>query len=126
MVSTLASPYVGSLGYPLSDIGVLVSLYSIASLVSRLPAARLADGPRAHQWLLGSCVVFALSLALYPIALEPWALWSVRLLHGLSYGIATTLNLATFLVVSTRDTANRGRATALFTASWSGGYSLGN
>jgi MFS family permease len=126
MVSTLASAYVGSLGYPLAEIGVLVSLYSIASLASRVPAARLADGRHAHQWLLASCLVFAVSLALYPIATPPWALWGIRLLHGLSFGIATTLNFATFLTVSTRSATNRAHATALFTASWSGGYSIGN
>jgi MFS family permease len=70
--------------------------------------------------------VFAASLALYPLAIAPWALWSVRLLHGLSFGIATTLNFATFLAVSTRSTTSRAHATALFTASWSGGYSIGN
>ena len=126
MVSTLASAYVGSLGYPLADIGLLVSLYSIASLLSRMPAARLADGHAAHRWLLSACAVFAVSLALYPIATEPWALWSVRLLHGLSFGVATTLNFATFLTVSARVPSHRARDTALFTASWSGGYSIGN
>ena len=124
MVSTVASAYIGSLGYSLADIGVLVSLYSVASLASRLPAARLADGRHAHRWLVGACALFAATLALYPLALEPWAVWGVRLLHGLSFGVATTLNLATFLAVCTNK--KRAGATALFTASWSGGYSIGN
>jgi MFS family permease len=124
MVSTLASAYAGSLGYSLTDIGLLVSLYSITSLVSRLPAARLADGRFAHQWLLVACLALAASLALYPVATQPSALWSVRLLHGLSFGVATTLNFATFLAVCSNT--NRAFATALFTASWSGGYSVGN
>jgi MFS family permease len=124
MVSTLASAYIGSLGYSLADIGLIVSLYSIASLASRLPSAKLADGQRAHVWLIGSSAVFAISLALYPVATDQWALWSVRVLHGASFGAATTLNLATFLAVCT--TANRKTATAIFTASWSGGYSIGN
>ncbi len=124
IVSTLASAYVKSLGYALADIGLLVSLYSITSLASRLPAARLADGQRANQSLIGACALLAASLALYPYAREPWALWAVRLLHGLSFGTATTLNFATFLAVCTNS--NRVTATALFTASWSGGYSIGN
>ena len=126
MVSTVASAYVGSLGYPLGDIGLLVSLYSIASLASRLPAARLADGRRAHGFLLAACATFTLALALYPVATQPYALWAVRLLHGVSFGVATTLNFAMFLAVSSRPGTNRARATALFTASWSGGYSIGN
>jgi MFS family permease len=124
MVSTLASAYAGSLGYPLADIGLIVAVYSVASLASRLPSARLADGRRAHAWLLGACAVFAVSLVLYPLAQQTLALTGVRVLHGLSFGAATTLNMATFLAVSTP--ANRRTATALFTASWSGGYSIGN
>ena len=124
MVSTLASAYVRSLGYPLSAIGLIVALYSVASLASRLPSARLADSQSANQWLLGACLVFTVSLALYPFARDPLALWAVRILHGLSFGAATTLNMATFLAVCTSD--NRRTATALFTASWSGGYSVGN
>lgn len=124
MVSTLASAYVGSLGYPLGDIGLIVALYSVASLASRLPAARLAEGKAAHRYLIAACAIFAATLALYPLAQQTWQLWAVRLLHGLSFGVATTLNMATFLAVCTPS--NRRTATAMFTASWSGGYSIGN
>jgi MFS family permease len=124
MVSTLASAYAGSLGYPLADIGLIVALYSVASLASRLPSARLADGKSAHAWLVASCIIFTATLAVYPLATQTWALTTVRILHGMSFGAATTLNMATFLAVCTP--ANRGTATALFTAAWSGGYSIGN
>jgi MFS family permease len=124
MVSTLASAYVGSLGYPLGQLGLIVALYSVASLASRFPSARLADSKAANRWLIGACLAFTVSLALYPLAHEPIALWSVRILHGLTFGAATTLNMATFLAVCTSQ--NRRFATALFTASWSGGYSVGN
>ena len=124
MVSTLASAYARSLGFSLADIGLIVALYSIASLVSRLPSAKLADGPKANVWLYISSLVFAIDLVAYPYATHPAALWTVRILHGLSFGTATTLNMATFLAVCT--TQNRKAATALFTASWSGGYSIGN
>jgi MFS family permease len=124
MVSTLASAYVGSLGYPIADIGLIVALYSVASLASRLPSAKLADGKNAHRWLLTSCAVFAASLLLYPVATQTWSLTTVRVLHGLTFGAATTLNMATFLAVCTP--ANRRAATAGYTASWSGGYSIGN
>jgi MFS family permease len=124
LVATLASAYLVSLGYPLADIGLLVSLYAVACLVARLPSARLAEGPHARRWLLAACAVFAATLALYPVAVEPWAVWSVRLLHGLSFGAATTLNFASFMSLSAAR--NRARATAVYTSSWAGGYSIGN
>jgi MFS family permease len=124
MISTIASAYAGSLGYSLADIGLIVSLYSIASLVSRLPSAHLADGRRADAWLYAACALNAATFAVYPFATAPAPLWIVRILHGLTFGTATTLNLACFLAVCTPS--NRTTATALFTASWSGGYSIGN
>ncbi len=124
LVSTLASPFLRSLGYPLADIGLLVSAYAIASLVSRLPAGRFSEGRHAHTWLIGSCLVYAGALAAYPIAVEPWALWSVRIVHGLAFGTATTLNFATFLTIS--EGANRGRATAFYTTGMAAGYTIGN
>lgn len=124
LVNTLASAYLRSLGYPLGQIGILVSIYAVAALFSRWPAGRIADGGRAHIGLRVACGVFAASLALYPVALEPWAFWTVRMLHGASFGVATTLNFAAFLTVSA--STNRARATALYTTAMSGGYSLGN
>jgi MFS family permease len=47
----------------------------------------------------------------------------VRLLHGLAFGTATTLNLATLLATAT---TNRARVMALFTGAMAGGYTLGN
>ena len=42
-VSTIAPPFLQSLGYRVAEIGLLISAYAMASLVSRLPAGRLAD-----------------------------------------------------------------------------------
>ncbi len=124
LVSTIASPFLQSLGYPLADIGVLVSAYAIASLASRLPAGRLAEGRHPHAWLVVAGLAYAAALALYPMAVVAWAFWSVRVLHGLAFGTATTLNFAVFLGVSTGT--NRARATAFYTASMAAGYATGN
>jgi MFS family permease len=122
-VSTVAPAFLQSLGYPVAQIGLLVSGYAIASLLSRLPAGRLADGGHARRWFWVSSGALGVALALYPVAIEPWAFWSVRVLHGLSFGAATTLNLATLLATTS---ANRARVMALFTAAMAGGYTLGN
>ncbi len=122
-VTTVAPAYLQSLGYRLVDIGFLVSAYAIASLVSRLPAGRLADGRRARTWFMLSCVLFALALALYPVATDAWAFWVVRGLHGLAFGVATTMNLAAVLSV---DARSRARSMSIFTAMMAGGYTIGN
>jgi MFS family permease len=58
------------------------------------------------------------------VATNAPALWFVRALNGVGFGAATTLNFAAFLGVSAR--AGRARATALYTASMSLGYAIGN
>jgi MFS family permease len=122
-VSTVAPAFLQHLGYQVAEIGLLVSGYAMASLVSRLPAGRLADGRRPRLWFRVSCAALGVSLALYPVAVEPWAFWSVRVLHGLAFGTATTLNLATLLATAS---SNRARVMALFTGAMAGGYTLGN
>lgn len=124
LVSTLAPPFLRSQGYPLAQVGLLISAYPMASLAARLPAGRLADGRFAGRGLLVACLGDALALALYPQAAEPWQFWLVRVLHGLSFGSATTLNFAAFLAAATGH--NRARATAFYTAAMSAGYSVGN
>jgi MFS family permease len=122
-VSTVAPAFLQRLGYPVAQIGLLVSGYAMASLLSRVPAGRLADGSHARLWFWLSSGTLGVALALYPVAIEPWAFWSVRVLHGLSFGAATTLNLATLLATTS---ANRARVMALYTAAMAGGYTLGN
>ncbi len=122
-VTTIAPPFLRSLGYHVADIGILISAYAIASLFSRLPAGRLADGRHARAWFSAACVLYAVALALYPIAVEPWAFWSVRALHGLAFGATTTLNLAAVLAVGGRA---RARMMGLYAAFMAGGYMVGN
>jgi MFS family permease len=84
----------------------------------------MAESAHAARWFGLACGAFAVALALYPLATSGPLLWGVRALNGLGFGAATTLNFAAFLAVSAR--AGRARATALYTASMSLGYALGN
>lgn len=123
--STLAPAYLQSLGFAYADIGLLVAVYAVTSLVSRAPSGRLAEGRRAGVWFGVACGAFALALLLYPFATTTLAVSLVRALNGLGFGGATTLNFAAFLAVSSGG-GSRARATALYTASMSAGYAVGN
>jgi MFS family permease len=122
--STLAPAYLQALGFPYAEIGLLVAVYAVASLLARAPAGRLAESHNAGRWFALACGVFALALALYPLATSTPLVLIVRTLNGLGFGAAQTLNFAAFLAVSGR--AGRARATALYTASMSVGYAIGN
>jgi MFS family permease len=123
-LTTITPPFLGSLGFGLADIGFLVAPFAVASLASRIPAGRIADGRQARGWFIGACSLFAVSLALYLVARETWSLLLVRLLSGLASGATTTLNFAAFLGASTGR--ERAKATAFFTAAMSAGYAFGN
>jgi MFS family permease len=122
-VTTIAPPYLQALGLPLSSIGLLLAVYAVTSLLSRLPAGRLADGRQARRWFMAGCLVLSASLALYPVAVEAWAFAAVRGVHGLAFGAATTLNLAAVLATEGRG---RARAMALYTGAMAGGFTVGN
>lgn len=123
-VVTLIAAYLKTQGYAAGEIGVLVGVLAVASLLSRIPAGRAADGRRARTWFVAACGLQAVAVAAYPFAPAAWAIVLARLVHGLSSGAATTLNFAAFLGVASGP--RRAQATALYTAAMSGGYTLGN
>lgn len=123
-VVTLFAAYLKTRGYAVAEIGVLVGLIAVASLLSRIPAGRAADGRHARTWFIISSGVLAISVAAYPFATAVWAIVLARLAHGFASGAATTLNFAAFLGVASGP--RRAQATALYTAAMSGGYTLGN
>ena len=118
----ILSPYLQTAGYSLADIGLLVGLAPAISLVSRLPVALVYRGARARWLLAGAAATLAASYLLY---LLPAAVPLARLLHGASFGAATTVNFAHFLGLAAAAPALRTRAIAYFTALMAGGFSGG-
>ena len=64
MTSATFPPYVRASNYDVATVGFLVSVYSVMSLASRLPAGAL-DRPRSHLVAVGATGLFALSTAAY-------------------------------------------------------------
>jgi MFS family permease len=123
-VTTLVAPFLSSRGYPVESIGFLVAIAGGASLLSRLPAGRLAERRDHASWYVGCSALVALSLILYPFSSETWTFVAVRTGHGLAVGTALTLNFSSFLEAATGH--DRVRATSLYSMAMSTGYALGN
>jgi MFS family permease len=124
MMTMLAPPYLDSLGFAPTAVGLLVSAFGVATLVSRLPAGALYQRRRPEGLLIGSLVAIAAASVLYPRAVEPWSILGVRALHGLAYGLATTINLALF-IDQLPPTASRHRAMGYFMTALSVGFTVG-
>lgn len=110
------------------DVGVLLTIRSVASMISRMFYARavqlIGRGPLTLVSMLGGALAFVLLALPMPIVL----IYAVGVILGLSLGIATTLSLtnvidiapptATGTVMSLRITGNRiGQVAMPFAAS---------
>ena len=124
MITMLVPPYMDSQGFTPTAIGLLVSAYGVACLASRLPAGVLYRGERARALLGSALIAVAIISVVYPLATATWSLLLVRAMHGLAYGLATTINLALFIDLLPPNAA-RHHAMGYFMAALGCGFTLG-
>jgi MFS family permease len=124
MITMLVPPYMDSQGFAPTAVGLLVSAYGVACLASRLPAGALYRGERARALLCSALIAVAVISTVYPLATATWSLLLVRAMHGLAYGLATTINLALFIDLLPPNAA-RHHAMGYFMAALGSGFTLG-
>jgi MFS transporter, DHA1 family, multidrug resistance protein len=95
--SAVFPPFAQSGGYEVATVGFLVSIFSVFSLVSRLPAGALLSGRVAPMAAIGSTVLLALSTAGYALSHDLAVLTMMRATSGLAYGVIGTLNMAVLM-----------------------------
>jgi MFS family permease len=92
--SAVFPPFAEAAGYEVATVGFLVSVFSVLSLVSRLPAGTLLSGAAAPSVAAASILLMALSTAGFGVVTDLTTLSALRGACGLSYGIVSTLNMA--------------------------------
>jgi MFS family permease len=125
LLAFVLPPYLQGLGYPIGLIGLLVGLAAGAALFSRLPVGMLYRGPSARAALGASLLVAAIATLLYPVATAAGPFAAVRIVSGLAYGVATTVNLARF-VDTLAAGSSRSQAMAFYAGSMASGFAVGN
>ena len=95
--SAVFPPFVQAVGYEVATVGFLVSMFSVFSLVSRLPAGALLSGRVAPAAAVGATVLLALSTAGYALSQALPVLTAMRAISGLAYGVIGTLNMAVLM-----------------------------
>jgi MFS family permease len=95
--SAVFPPFVQATGYEVATVGFLVSMFSVFSLVSRLPAGALLSGRVAPIAAVGATVLLALSTAGYALSHNLAVLTAMRATSGLAYGVIGTLNMAVLM-----------------------------
>src|SRR5205823_13597159 len=118
-------PYLQSIGTGLGMIGVLIAMFGVAGLASRLPVGLLYRRGTA-RWVAAGSLVGAAALALvYTAVFDPLLIGLVRVAHGFLIGTASTLHLALFLEARPPN-VDRGRANGLYAATTTTAYIVGN
>ncbi len=82
--------FASMLGASKAEVGLVVSVYSLAAMVSRLLVSRRLDRSGRRPWLLAGLAVFALAAAAYAAAGGVASLLALRVLHGVAWGWCTT------------------------------------
>jgi MFS family permease len=124
MTSSTFPPYVRATGFDVAAVGFLVSVYSVMSLASRLPAGALAVGRRSHLVAAGSMALLALSTAAYALAGDLLSFALIRALSGFAYGVITTVNMALLMEAIDRP-ERRASATGWYLGWIAAGHAVG-
>jgi MFS family permease len=125
IVATVFPPFLDAQGYTVSDIGFVVSVFAILSLISRMPSGLAYRPQRARQMMLVSAGIYAVTLPLYSLTRSAMPLFAVRSISGFAFGAATTLNMALLMDILPQG-STRSRVMAFYAASMTGGYAIGN
>lgn len=117
------SLYAASLGASRSFIGVIVSIYALAQLLTQVPAGRLADRFGRKGFMLAGFIGLAIAAALNNFARVPLHFFLFQTLAGISAGFLWPSLMA--LLNEGADPAVRGKLMGTFNTIFFVGLGLG-
>jgi predicted MFS family arabinose efflux permease len=117
-------PFLHDLRYPVSAIGLLISIGPVFALAARLPSGMIYGPGRARLLMAAALAAVAVCNFLYGFAIQPFQFGFVHALNGFALGAATTLHLAFFVEVLPAD-QDRHHAMGYYAGSLAIGYSTG-
>lgn len=94
MIATLISSYAVELGAGLTAAGALAGIYSIAALVIRPFGGYATDWLDKRNMCLFSTLLIVAAMVGYALPFGIEAMFVVRILHGMAFGISGTANMA--------------------------------
>ncbi len=90
LITALPLYLVDGLQFSKSDAGLIISIYILTAVLSRLFAGPMLDAFGRKTIYLSSLLLFAITFLGYPFIMSYWGLISLRILHGISWGLLTT------------------------------------
>jgi MFS family permease len=96
--------YLSRSGSPEAEIGVLIGVFSVSSLVLRPFVGRALLKIPERKFMIGGAVLYVFASIAYLVAVPFWPLFSVRALQGLGLALFST---ASFTLIAKISPANR-------------------
>jgi len=123
MLPILPIYLVDKIGATKSEVGIILSFYTIAALVVRLIAGWAIDSYGRRMIYLSAFTLFSLIFIGYPIALTVLSFMLLRFVHGLTWGVLTTTGST--IAVDIIPPKRRGEGIGIFGLSMTIGMALG-
>jgi MFS family permease len=115
--------YAGTLGIPESQIGLIIGLFAVSSMVVKPVAGWAADRWGRKPLMLAGAALFVCASALYGWSVTVGALLVVRLVHGAGMGLFPTASAS--MVADVAPPGRRGEAMGLWGAAANVALALG-
>jgi len=107
--------YATELGATVSQVGLIVAIYSYVTALILIPFGILSDRLGRRNFLIAGLVIFTLAPLLYPLAATPGQLILVRAIHGLASAALTPAAITS--VIDLASKSQRGEAIGWYTTS---------
>ncbi len=124
IANTLVPLYLDARGFPVDAIGIVVAVYGVTSLLSRLPSGLLYRRRRARRLMYAALALQASGTALYAVPGSILWMGAVRAFQGFAVGMSTTVNMALFMDMLAPG-GNRHRHLAGYASALAAGYTVG-
>ena len=115
--------YVMDFGASYSMLGVIVSIYGAAQLLTQIPVGRLSDRTGRKKIMLFGLATFSVLPILYIYAESAYSLLFIRTLGGI--GASAVWPIAMALIIDQAEASSRGAAMGWYNASFFSALALG-
>jgi MFS family permease len=124
-INTTFPPFLKETGLTVRGIGIVVSLFAVLSLASRLPSGLIYRGSRARVIMLAGLASLGGSAVGYAFFPNLPALVGLTVMHGFAFGVLTTVALALCIELKPAG-QDHGTMMGWYTAAIAAGYAIGN
>jgi predicted MFS family arabinose efflux permease len=108
---------VGTLKVGADKVGLIITTFLLAAIIIRPFAGQWVSKGSKKKILLYSAVAFLVATMLYPFATNIWLLLTLRVFHGLTFGIITTVKGT--ICAEAIPTTRRGEGLSFFSLAMS-------